>query len=90
MRLNPRFRLRTVAGEHMIVETGAVAGKDKVFSLNEPAAWLWRKIGLQEFDEQLLVDWICAEFEVERSVAEADVRNMVNLWRGYDMLYDDK
>lgn len=90
MRLNPRFRLRTVAGEHMIVETGVAVNMNKVFSLNGPAAWLWRKIGSQDFDEQLLVDWICAEFEVERSVAEADVRNMVNLWRGYDMLYDDK
>lgn len=90
MRLNPRFRLRTVAGGHMIVENGDAAGVKKVFSLNEPAAWLWRKIGLQEFDEQLLVDWICAEYEVGRSAAESDVRNMLNLWRGYDMLYDDK
>ena len=87
MRLNPRYKLNTVAGEYMLLDTSASSvNLNKVFSMNEPAAWLWRKIGDREFDEALLVDWICQEYDVSRDVAGPDVSNMVRIWREYGML----
>lgn len=91
MRIDQRFKLRTVAGEHMIMDMrGSSVNMTKVFSLNEPAAWLWRKIGGDSFDEPMLVEWLCNEYEVSAEVAKADVSSMVGLWRKFDMVYDDK
>ena len=89
MRLNPKFKLNMVAGEYMLLDTTATTiNLNKVFSINEPAAWLWRTIGGQEFDEPMLVEWVCAEYDVPASVAEQDVHSMVCLWRQYDMLIE--
>lgn len=88
MRLKNNFRLDLVAGEYMLLDTsGDTVNFNKVFSLNEPAAWLWRKIGAQEFDEPMLVEWICQEYEVSRDDATADVSNMVRLWQEYNMIF---
>ncbi len=89
MRLNPDFKLNTVAGEYMLLDTTATTiNLNKVFGINEPVAWLWRKIGTQEFDEPTLVEWVCAEYNVSTAVAGQDVHNIVCLWRQYDMLFE--
>ena len=59
-----------------------------VFSLNDSAAWLWRKIGRQEFTEETLIGWILDEYEVDESVARSDVHDMLLLWHQYGMLLD--
>lgn len=58
----------------------------KVFSMNEPVAWLWRKIGDSAFDERTLVELICSEYDVSEEDAEKDVKNLIRLWREYGML----
>ena len=58
----------------------------KVFSMNEPVAWLWRKIGDSSFDERTLVELICSEYDVSEEDAEKDVKNLIRLWREYGML----
>ncbi|MCQ2065785.1 MAG: PqqD family protein [Bacteroidaceae bacterium] len=87
MKLNLNYRLNRVAGEYMLLDTTRTRiDMNRVFSMNEPSAWLWRRIGSQEFDEPMLVDWICAEYDVSRELAAADVHNMVCLWKEYGML----
>lgn len=87
MKLNPSFILRKVSGENMLVNTEA-KGVDMtaVFSLNDSAAWLWNRIGDSEIDEDLLVEWICGEYEVEEDVARRDIRDMLALWGQYGMI----
>lgn len=87
MKLNPNFKLEKVAGEYILLDarTDSV-DLNKVFSMNEPAAWLWRKIGAQEFDEHLLVSWICDEYDVDPGLAESDVCKMLMLWDKFGML----
>ena len=87
MKLNPKFKLNKVAGEYMLLDTTAdTVNMNKVFSINEPAAWLWRRIGSGEFDEQTLVSWILSEYDVDQEIAESDVRNMICLWDKFGML----
>lgn len=89
MRINRDFTLRTVAGENMLVNTkGKTSDLSTFFSINDPVAWLWNKIGIQEFTEDLLADWICEEYEVSREVALADVRDMIKVWRTYGIVKD--
>ena len=87
MRLKPSFRLNRVAGEYILLDTEVdTIDMRKVFSMNEPAAWLWKKIGDSSFDERSLVDMICSEYDVSAADAERDVANLIRLWREYGML----
>ncbi len=71
----------------MLLDTSARSvNLSKVFSVSEPAAWLWEKIGDADFDEPMLVDMLCGEYDVTREIATEDVRNMVRLWNEYGML----
>lgn len=90
MKINQAFKLNEVAGEYMLVNTGDRAvNLSTVFRLNETAAWLWGKIGEESFSEEMLVNWLCDEYEVTREVAAEDVSAMVKVWKEYGMLKPD-
>jgi len=86
MRLNQDFKLNVVAGESMLVNTKGAAAMTSVCSLNEPAAWLWKRIGTEEFDVPALVEWLCEEYEVDAKTAEADIVDMLIVWKEYGMV----
>ena len=89
MKLNRNFTLRTVAGENMLVNAlGKTSDLSTFFSVNEPVAWLWSQIGDREFDEEMLADLICGEYDVEREVAVADIKDMLKVWRTYGIIKD--
>lgn len=87
MKLNASLRLRRIGSKHVIVRT--VEGHDNltdVISLNETASALWERFSGTEFTENEMVDWLCDEYAVEASVAEADVRDLLTRWKEYGML----
>ena len=87
MKLSENYILRTVAGEHMIVNTKGKKGDNSgFFSINDPVEWLWRKIDGREFTEEMLVDLICGEYEVSRDVAATDVANLLKIWKTYGII----
>lgn len=75
--------LRTVCGEHVIVGEGlGTVDFGKLISLNETAAWLWKKAGeMGDFDIDSLTAALCEEYEVEQDQARADVTKMVAQWQ---------
>ena len=87
MRTSDNFKLRTVAGENVLVNVrGAANDLSTFFSVNEPTAWLWRRAANEDFTEEMLVEWLCSEFEVGMDEAAKDVHDMVELWRKYGMV----
>lgn len=87
MKLNQNYTLKVVAGENMIIDmTSDNLRMERILSVNEPTAWLWKKIGRQEFDEPLLVDWICSEYDVCRETAEKDVHNVILIFNRFGIL----
>lgn len=74
--------LRTVCGEHVIVGEGLkTIDFGKLISLNETAAWLWKKADeMGDFDVDKLTDALCEEYEVTPDAARKDVEKMVNQW----------
>lgn len=89
MRINKSFQLRAVAGEYILVNASAkTADMSKLFSLNEPAAWLWKQIVDVDFTEDMLVGLITGEYDVDEDVARKDVHDMVRLWGSFGMLTD--
>ena len=84
MKQKEGFVLRTVCGENVIVGEGlGTIDFGKLISLNETAAWLWKKAGeMGDFDIDSLTAALCEEYEVEQNQAHADVTKMVTQWQG--------
>lgn len=81
MRINKGFELRELCGEHIVIGTG-VENIDfsKVISLNESAAWLWRKVEGQEFTPELLATLLMQRYEVDEATALADATALTAQW----------
>lgn len=83
MKQKEGFVLRTVCGEHVIVGEGlGTIDFGKLISLNETAAWLWKKAGeMGDFSIDELAASLCEEYEVDAQQARADVEKMVAQWQ---------
>ena len=62
MKIKEGFELRTICGEAIIVAHG-IENIDfsKIISLNESAAYLWRKVEGQDFDAPMLARLLTEE-----------------------------
>lgn len=83
MKQKEGFVLRTVCGEHVIVGEGlGTIDFGKLISLNETAAWLWKKADeMGNFDINSLTKALCEEYDVELDQARQDVTKMVGQWQ---------
>jgi hypothetical protein len=83
MKQKEGFVLRTVCGEHVIVGEGlGTIDFGKLISLNETAAWIWKKAGeMGDFDIDSLAKALCDEYEVSAEDAQQDVEKMVTQWQ---------
>ena len=74
MQLKEGYVLREVAGNYIVVAVGdAVKNFNGIINLNESAAFLW-KLLLEDVTEEQLVERLLEEYEVEREMAEKDVK----------------
>jgi hypothetical protein len=83
MKQKEGFVLRTVCGEHVIVGEGlGTIDFGKLISLNETAAWIWKKAGeMGDFNVESLTKALCDEYEVTEEDARRDVQKMVAQWQ---------
>lgn len=82
MKIKQGFELRTVCDENIIISHG-VENIDftKVITLNESAAYLWKKVQDKDFTEEDLVSALMDEYEVDGAIAKADVASLVASWK---------
>ena len=90
MKQKEGFVLRTVCGEHVIVGEGlGTIDFGKLISLNETAAWIWKKAGeMGDFDIDSLAKALCDEYEVDAQQAHDDVTKMVKQWQELGIVED--
>ena len=88
MKQKEGFVLRTVCGENVIVGEGlGTIDFGKLISLNETAAWLWKKAGeMGDFSVDSLAAALCEEYDVSADQARADVEKMVQQWAEVDIV----
>lgn len=87
MRINPAFKIHKLGQHYMIVDRCADnSNLTNVYSLNEVAGELWLAMENQDFTIADLADWLCDNYEVDRSRAEADAAALVEKWRTYGLL----
>ena len=82
MKMKQGFELMDVCGEAVVVAHGKEnIDFSKVISLNESAAYLWRKVEGQEFDAQTLAQLLTEEYEVDVDTALRDAQKMMQDWQ---------
>lgn len=73
MKISPKFKVRTMAGQNVIIMQGRYGGDmTKIISLNETSLFLWNTFHDKEFTAEDVADALVGEYEVERELAEKD------------------
>ena len=81
MKIKDGFILRQICGEYVVVGEGlAQVNFNKMLSLNESAAYLWKEVVGKDFSKEDLVKLLLDQYEVEPERAAADVDKLVAVW----------
>lgn len=78
MKRNDDYILRTIAGEHILIPTGAAASDfNGMINLSDVAAFVWNHLdGAADISD--LVGMVVAEYEVDEATARADVQRFLD------------
>jgi len=76
MKIKEGFHLREVAGQTVVLPSGAELDLNMMITLNETGAFLWEKLQ-EETSEAALVDALLAEYDVDKATAQRSVRVFV-------------
>lgn len=86
MKRNDNYIVRRIAGETLLVPTGAAAREfSGLITLNELGAFIWDHLN-EARDAQDLARRIAAEYEVELSTAQADAQEFLELLASRNMV----
>ena len=89
MKIKEGFTLRTICGEHVVVGEGlAQVNFNKMLTLNDSAAYLWREVAGREFTVETLVGLLLDEYEVDGETATRDVEKLIGTWREEGVIED--
>ncbi len=81
MKIKEGFILRSICGEYIVVGEGlAQVNFNKMLSLNESAAYLWKEVEGKEFTPEDLVNLLLDKYDVSRKQAAADVEKLTATW----------
>ena len=80
MKLKKGYVLRELGGEFIVCPEGLdVLDGGRMFSLNEPAAFLWRQVGDSDFTEETLYQLLAEEYDVPEHTAREDIASLVKV-----------
>lgn len=81
MKIKEGFILRSICGEFIVVGEGlAQVNFNKMLSLNESAAYLWKAVEGKEFTKEDLVNLLLEKYEVSEEQAAKDVDHLTETW----------
>lgn len=81
MKKKPGFVLRKICGENIIVAEGKEnIDFSKIISMNESSAYLWEKLGNEEFDTKKMAKLLTEEYEVDETTALNDATTLAKQW----------
>ncbi len=89
MKIKSGFELRDVAGENVLMATGAEnVNFSNIISLNESAAYLWKKIAENGsvINQDQMVQWLLDIYEIDEQTASKDVKSLIESWKQADIV----
>lgn len=73
MKISPKFKLRSMAGQNVIIMQGKYGGDmTKIISLNDSAVFLWNKFHDKEFIVSEAATALVDEYEIDEQTAAKD------------------
>lgn len=89
MKTKKGFVLRTLGKEFILVSEGLeAADTNRLVSMNESAAFLWKTVENKEFDADTLINLLMEEYGITREMAEKDVTPLLETWKKADIITD--
>ena len=85
MKIKEGYMQSTVAGRAVVVPLGHTNTFRNMIKLNETGKLLWSLL-TEDTTREALIDALCAEYEIDRSVAERDVDAFLDTLRRFDVL----
>lgn len=81
MKIKEGFILRDVCGEHVVTGEGLVnINFNKLISLNETAAFLWKAVEGKEFSVRDMAQLLVDEYGIDMDLATKDSDNLAKAW----------
>jgi len=73
MKINPKYKVRNIAGEKMIIQQGTFgADMTKIISLNDSAELLFNELSGREFDICDAAKVLVENYEIDEVTAQTD------------------
>ena len=89
MKIDPRKRVRDVAGEHIVImQSNDAADMTKVVALNESALHLYGLLQGREFGEEDVVRLMLDEYEVDDATARRDAAAWIESMKKEGLIID--
>ena len=86
MKIKEGFLVKKIAGDYLVVPTGNnIVDFAVAVSLNETGAFLWEQLKEEKNLEQL-TEALSAEYGIEKSVAEKDALDYIELLKSHDFI----
>ena len=81
MKIIEGFRLRDVMGQATVIGEGVnQVNFNKLITLNNSAAFLWKQVEGKEFDDTTLADLLIEEYGIDRELAGKDSKAIAAQW----------
>ncbi len=78
MKINKDYKLRSIAGENLVVKvTEAQSDMTKVIALNDSSAWLWGQLADRDFTTEDAVSLLTQHYDVDAKTAGNDVTHWI-------------
>ncbi|MBQ8863938.1 MAG: PqqD family protein [Rikenellaceae bacterium] len=87
MKINPKYKVRDIAGEKMIILQGTYgADMTKIISLNSSAELLWDNLTGREFEVEDAAKILTDNYEVSPEVAHKDAEAWIATLTEYGII----
>ena len=81
MKIKEGFVLRQMCGENIVAGEGLQhINFNKLISLNESAAYLWKELQGKEFTQEEMAELLIARYGIDKQLAMTDSGNLMNAW----------
>lgn len=87
MKISNDFIMREIAGEKIVVPTGAAAQMNALITLNGVAAFIWKCLQEDRTAEEVK-DMVVQEYEIDERTAWQDVEGFIDALRKCNMLVE--
>jgi hypothetical protein len=81
MKIVEGFRLRDIMGHATVIGEGVgQVNFNKLITLNESAAYLWKEVEGKDFDQATLADLLIKNYNIDEGLAQTDATAILNKW----------